>query len=250
MKYLLGAVSAAVLLTSSAFAADMPTKARVAYPASPVNWTGCYVGVNGGGGWSREDRTLTSAIGLPVNQAQGSVSANGAAAGGQIGCDYQFNSTWVVGIRGMWDWSNIKGSNAVALPNVGNVTDETNDTKVKSFGTLTGRLGYLVSPTVMLYGLGGVAWARSEYAISSAALGGQTFTGAATRVGYDVGLGLSWMFMPNWNLWLEYDHMGFANKTVTLNGVGVFAPLFVGVDMKQNIDKVLVGLDYRFSLGR
>ena len=139
---------------------------------------------------------------------------------------------------------------ARALPNVGNNPDEFNNTKVKSFGTLTGRLGYLVSPTLMLYGLGGFAWSQNHYTLTAASVGGEIFAGDSSQTGYDVGVGVSWMFMPNWDLWLEYDHMGFGTKNVLFNGKGIAAPLFVGIDEKQRIDKVLVGVDYRFSLGR
>lgn len=247
---LFGALALSVASASGAFAADMPVKARMADPVTRANWTGCYIGVNAGGGWSREDRTLTNANGFLFTQPQGSVTASGLAAGGQIGCDYQFSSTWVVGIRGMWDGSNLTGSNAVALPNIGNNPDEFNNTKVKSFATLTGRLGYLVSPTLMLYGLGGFAWSQNHYTLTSVSAGGEIFSGNSTRTGYDVGVGVSWMFMPNWNLWLEYDHMGFGTKNVMFNGEGIAAPLFVGLDVSQRIDKVLVGIDYRFSLGQ
>ena len=73
--------------------------------------------------------------------------------------------------------------------------------------------------------------------------------GDQSRTGYDVGVGLSWMFAQNWDLWVEYDHMGFGTKNMNLPGVGLFAALPYTADVTQNVDKVLVGIDYRFHWG-
>lgn len=181
---------------------------------------------------------------------QGSQSANGWAYGGQIGCDYQFNDKLVVGIRGMWNGSNISGDNLVPLPNVSNFVDQTDHAKLKSFGTLTGRVGYLMTPTVMIYGLGGVAWSKTNFTVSSAIAGGQIFAGDQRSTGYDVGLGLSWMAAPNWEVWGEYNHLGFGRKSMTLIGQGLFAGVNVGFDLKQDIDLVTVGVNYRFGAMR
>jgi outer membrane immunogenic protein len=247
----LGAAALSIACAPAALAADMPVKARVAPPVMGPSWTGCYVGANAGGGWAREDRIFTSTNGVPAVPLVplGSQTASGLAAGGQIGCDYQFNNQWVVGVRGMWDWSNLKGSNFSPVPNVGNNVDEFNNTKVKSFGTVTARVGFLASPAVMLYGLGGVAWSQNHYTITAASAGGELQTGDQTRIGYDIGAGVSWMIAPNWDLWLEYDHMGFGTKNVLLTGELALTGLNVGVDIKENIDKVLVGVNYRFSMG-
>ena len=61
MKKLLLAGAAIIALGSaSASAADiqrrqMPAKAPAYLPPPPYNWTGFYVGINGGGGWGRSD---------------------------------------------------------------------------------------------------------------------------------------------------------------------------------------------------
>jgi outer membrane immunogenic protein len=244
---LFGVVALSVAGVPGSLAADMPTKARVAAPVMGPSWTACYIGGNGGGGWARESRTWTSVNGTPLNPAfpLGSPTASGLAVGGQIGCDYQFNSNWVVGVRGMWDWSSLKGSSFIPLPNIGNFRDQFSNTKVESFGTVVGRVGYLVSPTVMLYGLGGVAWSKNHYTVTTASAGGDgvLFSGDQARIGYDVGAGVSWMFAPNWALWVEYDHMGFGTKTASLTGALGLAGFTVDVDVKQNIDKVLLGVD-------
>lgn len=232
----------------AALAADVPLKA----PANAVraSWTGCYIGINGGGGWAANNVQWSSVNGVPVAGGpltRGSQSASGWAAGGQIGCDYQFNEKLVVGIRGMWDGAKISGDNLVPVPNVGNFADQTDHAKTKSFATLTGRVGFLMTPTVMVYGLGGIAWSKTDFTVSTAIGGGQVFAGDQRATGYDVGAGLSWMFAPNWEVWGEYNRLGFGRKSTTLVGQGIFTGVNVGFDLKQDIDLVLVGINYRFG---
>jgi len=244
-KLLVAGIAAAAFCSAPALAADLPTKAPVYRPA-PValfNWTGCYFGANTGYAWASKSGTLTIFDGDPSGDPLGSLTANGWAYGGQIGCDYQFNNNWVVGIRGMLDGSSMKGSNHLtATPDL---SGDTSTIKVGSFGTVVAKLGYLLNPTLELYGLAGVAWVRDKYTWTDPELG--AFASAnQTRTGYDVGVGISWMFARNWELWLEYDYMGFGTKNVTLNGEGLTAGEIFGSDVKQSVSKVLVGIDFRF----
>jgi hypothetical protein len=67
----------------------------------------------------------------------GSNTGSSFIGGGQIGCDYQFASNWVIGIQGKTEFGNINSSNLVAaFPGVTAVF------KLKNTETLTGRLGY------------------------------------------------------------------------------------------------------------
>ena len=57
------------------------------------------------------------------------------------------------------------------------------------------------------------------------------------------------MFARNWNLWIEYDHMGFGTKNVVFTGEGPIAGNLLRVDVKQSVNTVLLGVDYRFGGG-
>ena len=233
---------------SVASAADLPVKAPVykASVAAPVySWTGCYFGANTGYAWAHTGFVETSVNGIPETFDRGSQTDKGWAYGGQIGCDYQFNNNWVAGIRGMWDGSDITGSRDVGP---GDFVAGTDNVKIDSFATLVGKLGYLLSPTLQLYGLGGVAWVHDHYFGTDPRFG-EISSANQSRIGYDVGVGLSWMFVRNWDLWVEYDYMGFGTKNVTFNGEGINSGVLLGVDVKQNVSKVLLGIDYRFNLG-
>ena len=130
-------------------------------------------------------------------------------------------------------------------------SDISNHYKIDSFGTVVGKLGVLLNPTVQLYGLAGVAWVRDNLFWTNTSGIFDEFANAApqTRTGYDVGVGLSWMFARNWDVWVEYDHMGFGTKNINLTGEGGFAGFVYGAAVKQSVDKVLVGIDYRFNWG-
>ena len=99
-KWSLSLAAAAIgLAASQASAADLPRRAPPAYipPAPPpITWTGCYIGGNVGGVFTRVEADFDF----------GEVSHNnsGFTGGGQIGCDYQWAGTgWVIGFRNMFN---------------------------------------------------------------------------------------------------------------------------------------------------
>ena len=73
-------------------AADLPVRqAPQAYAPPPViayfNWTGCYVGLNGGYGWSK-DNSIDAAYAGGTNFAGANwVSVSGGFGGAQAGCN-------------------------------------------------------------------------------------------------------------------------------------------------------------------
>src|SRR5713101_1902643 len=106
-KILLGSVATGALMAAgSANAADLGP--RPAYKAPPIvapipvfSWTGCFVGAHGGYAWAKNDvREHTTFSSSPAFSGSQSQDTSGAIFGGQIGCDYQFSSNFVVGIQG------------------------------------------------------------------------------------------------------------------------------------------------------
>jgi outer membrane immunogenic protein len=228
------------LAASQASAADLPRKAPayVPPPPPPYVWTGCYIGGNAGGAFAHVDVTdVTSG-------ASGSKSSNtGFAGGGQIGCDYQFYNSWVVGIRNMFDGTDIKGSRTFADPfQAGGFA--TVDTRVRWFDALTGRLGYLVAPNWLIYGQGGAAWTKAE-ATAFNGLGAQIGSVSGnSRTGWTAGGGVEWMFVPHWSLFVEYNYMGFGTRSSSFAACGAAT---CGIfSAKANIQDVLVGVNYKF----
>src|SRR5258708_5087556 len=111
-KAWLSSAALAAFVTSSlaAFAADLPVKAPTMAPIALYNWTGCYIGGHIGGAFS--DDTATNRLG-----ASRSHNSSGFVGGGQIGCDYQFAPSWVLGAEGRGAWTSLKASNAGGVTN-------------------------------------------------------------------------------------------------------------------------------------
>ena len=117
----------------------MPAKAP-AYIAPIYNWTGFYVGINGGGGWGGSE--------FSAPFSTGSFDTSGGLVGGTIGYNWQMNQ-FVFGLEGDIDWSNIRGSAACA----GTTCEARNDW----LSTVRGRFGYAFD-RFMPYVTGGAAF--------------------------------------------------------------------------------------------
>jgi outer membrane immunogenic protein len=144
---------------SIASAADMAVKAPPLAPAPVYSWTGCYIGANAGGA----DTTKKYPNFWAQEGYVDSLTAGGPVYGGQIGCDYQVNNNWVVGIRGMWDGANARGHDTYVFPGD---TVVPNNARIGSIATVVGKLGYLVTPNIQLYGVGGWAYVYDNYNVS------------------------------------------------------------------------------------
>ena len=95
-RVLLGAVSL-VAIGDPALAADLPARTYVPTKAPAIvspayDWSGFYLGVDGGGGWNRNCWSNTSFFGTPVSPSasEGCSTASGGTVGGQVG--YAFNN--------------------------------------------------------------------------------------------------------------------------------------------------------------
>jgi len=215
--------------TTSAIAADMPVKAPPPAPAPVYLWTGCYVGVNIG--WAQVSAHFTDRF---DGDDDGRLSSSGFVGGGQIGCDYQFAQNWVFGIQGMFDGADISRNRLSILDPF-----FTFHSRVNSFGTITARLGYLVTPQFLFYAKGG--WGTVHHRIS--VVDGDGFlrgSVSGNSSGGDVGVGFEYMFAPNWTFFVEYDHIFLNNRTF------VFADEFTD-NVRRDFNKVLFGINWRFG---
>src|ERR1700688_4673489 len=97
-----GIVVIASLLSTGAFAADLAPRPYTKAPpiADPgYNWTGFYVGINGGYSWGKASETALIGAPFPANAAA-TVKQNvdGGLFGGQIGYNWQVDRNWVLGL--------------------------------------------------------------------------------------------------------------------------------------------------------
>ena len=75
------------------------------------------------------------------------------------------------------------------------------DFKNSWFDTLTGRIGYSVTPAWLWYFQGGAAWAKNSADVTIN--GFDVGSVSRTRTGWTVGGGVEWMFAPHWSAFLE-----------------------------------------------
>jgi outer membrane immunogenic protein len=205
----IGAASAADLSRPAPY----PTKAPPPYIAPFYNWTGFYIGVNGGGAWGTSSwSTLPS-----------SFNTSGGLAGGTIGYNWQFGQ-FVYGLEGDADWSDIRGNTGVVGCGVFNC-----QTKNDFLSTVRGRVGF-AADRFMPYVTGGLA-------IGDIRTSGPGFVGVnQTNAGWTVGGGLEFALPANWTAKVEYLYVDLGNVN---NNVG-----FGNVNFTTNV--VRGGLNYRF----
>lgn len=227
---LLAAVSLVALsATAPALAADLAARPYTKAPAmiaTVYDWSGFYIGINGGGGSSHATWDL---VGFGRD---GSHDATGGTVGGQVGYRMQ-SGQFVFGVEGQGNWADFSGSH------IGAISGFTNHTKIDSFGLITGQVGYAWN-NVLLYAKGGAAVVGTKY---DASFGGVTASASDTRWGGTIGAGIEFGFAPNWSVGAEYNHIFLGGKDQTLTGgLGVFA-----VNTKQDVDMGLVRLNYKFG---
>jgi outer membrane immunogenic protein len=237
---LLAATFVAMTTACSAFAADLPVKARP--PASALfSWTGCYIGANVGGAVS-DDRT-TGEFGNTIT-----FTSQGFIGGGQIGCDYEFAPRWVVGAEARTAWSSVQNSHGATVTNhVTLVTLPSQFTLTNDFlASATARLGYSIADRWLVFARGGAAWTRENADDAFTRVSGQAVDPRVSlnRTGWTAGAGVEWAFAPHWSVGLEYNFHDFGNHSTTLSdntGVTVTFPSF-----KDAIHAVTADVNYRF----
>jgi outer membrane immunogenic protein len=247
-KFLISATGALVigLGIAPASAADLAARPYTKAPpmmAAIYDWSGFYIGANGGWGSSRNCWDLTTPAGAFVAN-EGCHDADGGTIGGQIGYRWQANS-WVFGLEAQGNWADLSGRN-VSLFNGA----FTNDTRTDAFGLFTGQLGYAWDAT-LLYVKGGAAVTSNRYRSFDIASGLQATDNVNdTRWGAVVGVGLEYAFAPNWSLGFEYDHlfMGDNSRTFLNNGVAGAPGTLFGTDrIRQDMDLATARINYRWG---
>ncbi|HEY7230416.1 MAG TPA: outer membrane beta-barrel protein [Pseudolabrys sp.] len=231
------AAGLAVALAQAASAADLPRKAPAYVPPAPppMTWTGCYIGANIGGAWSRFE--------TDTNFGDLSRSNGGFAGGGQIGCDYQFaGNGLVIGFRNMFDGTTNHRDQTFTLTGATGTADFHN----RWFDALTGRIGYSWAPPWLIYFQGGAAWSRVEADFTVVEPGLVTTSSASkTKTGWTVGLGGEYRFTPNWSVFLEGNYYDFGDRDQVIV-TPVACPAGCAFNTHAKAATVLVGVNYRF----
>jgi outer membrane immunogenic protein len=244
-KLLLASAALAVLgAATSASAADLAARPYTKAPPMIVamyDWSGFYIGGNGGWGTSRKCWDTTTVLNTPLAFNEGCHDASGGTAGGQIGYRWQ-SAAWVFGLEAQGNWADFKGSNVSQL-----VLGATgNRSKIEAFGLFTGQIGYAWNNT-LLYVKGGAAVTSDKYEGYTVATNVVFDTAKETRWGGTVGVGLEYGFTPNWSFAVEYDHMFMQNGTNSFASTTV-PGVTTRIDrIGQDVDVVTARINYKWG---
>ena len=242
-SFLLATVGLVALvgIAAPASAADMAVKARPPAPVlAPIyDWTGFYIGANGGWGQSHNCWDFVDA-GWRRPSLTAAATRSGGLFGGQVGYRWQA-SQWVFGVEAQGDWADLSNTR-VSLFDPALSTR----TKTDGIGLFTGQIGYAWN-AALLYVKGGAAVTSNRFSILDNVTGFELASASSTRWGGTVGVGFEYGFAPNWSFGVEYDHlfMGDANNSFT-----IVNPLVAGVlnnRISQDVDMVTLRINYRFG---
>lgn len=221
-RFVFAGLGALAMMMGAANAADIarrPAAMPVKAPAyAPYNWTGFYIGINGGGGWG------TSSWSGPTSS--NSTNVSGGLVGGTVGYNMQMNQA-VFGLEGDIDWSNIRGSTSAAP------CTTSCETRNSWLGTVRGRIGYAFD-RFLPYFTGGLA--VGDIQANPTGFGGST----STKAGWTLGGGLEAAIAGPWTAKVEYLYVDLGSMNC---GAGNCA-VSTDVNLKANV--VRAGLNYRF----
>ena len=254
-KLFLASAGLFALSIAPALAADLPartyTKAPAVIPPAIYNWSGFYIGINGGGASSHNCWDLNNVAGfgavVPV-LSEGCHDASGGLVGGQIGYRWQA-ANWVFGVEAQGDWADLTGSNASnVVAALAGTPLLTNNTRIDAIGLFTGQIGYAWN-NVLWYVKGGAAVTDNRWQGSITGLGTVVDTITDTRWGGAVGTGLEIGFAPGWSVAFEYDHlfMGSTNATLGFTTASGFVGPSRTDSIRQDVDMGTVRVNYTFG---
>jgi outer membrane immunogenic protein len=225
MKRFIVSVLVSIVAVGHALAADLPQppppppQAPVFVPVPVYNWSGIYVGINGGYGFGNANWSG------PLNS--GTSNANGGLIGGTLGVNFQ-SGAFVAGIEGDFDWSGINSNTANTFCAV-TANCQTGNTWLS---TLRGRAGF-ASDRILFYGTAGGVFGNEQLTANGA-------TSTKTQAGWTAGAGVEAAFAENWTAKLEYLYMDLGKITC-----GVCGGVPVSVTLTNNI--IRAGINYKFN---
>ncbi|MBO0902759.1 outer membrane protein [Jiella sonneratiae] len=268
IRRLMLTTSALIGMAGTAMAADVLVEpaAPAPYVSSVYDWSGLYIGINGGYAWGNVDTSTTIPAGSNINgvasalaiaSGTGGFDSNGGLAGVQVGYNYQ-TGPYVVGVEADVDWSGLDDTRDSGIFTLGGFNARTtDDLDMNVLATVRGRLGYAMD-RLLVYGTGGLAWSDATVRRNldwSFADGCPPVGGGLQRchvgeedfdIGYTVGAGLEYAFTENFTAKVEYQYIDFGDEPFrTVNANIPNQPLDHEVSL--DIHTIRVGLNYKFN---
>jgi outer membrane immunogenic protein len=243
MRVIVVAVLALLAGLGCAVAADMPVPQAAPVPPPTYypayyNWSGVYLGVNGGYGFGQSQCSVDGV-------STGNFNIKGFLVGGTLGVNYQTGS-YLVGFESDFDWSGVQGSSSTAAcvaagaagvpPLAAGTTCQTKSTWL---GTARARVGYAFD-RLLLFGTGGAAFSNLQPVLNP----GGVISQPPAQLGWTAGAGVEYAFTDAISTKIEYLFVNLGTVTCpTATGCGPFGAH--SFTFTENV--VRAGVNYRFS---
>lgn len=293
MKRMSAAALMLALSTGTGFAADLPSFKAPAAPPPPaiLPWAGFYIGGSAGYAWDGSNSIQTvGAVAAPFGVLGGASSiaaaasansgvnapADGFVRSGELGYNYVFGGGFLAGVEADFSGLAMRGRGfaagaATAAPDTASTALDAQKI-IDWLGTVRGRVGYLVTPSVLVFGSGGFAYGRARADVHLAhlwaapsCLGANCFLSVGgignysdVRTGWAAGGGAEWMALSDMSLRLEYLYFDLGGASFTTPwAVALTAPLGPGAGLfvathRARFDGHIVraGLDWHFDYAK
>jgi opacity protein-like surface antigen len=216
----------------------------------PWTWAGFYLGAHAGYGWARDPfNNLLLSNSVPLS----GVDSRGFVGGFQAGANWQSGS-FVGGLEIDLSGTDIKGSASNSGIFFGALSQGSQTDKFDRLGSARARIGYLVTPSLLLYATGGPGWARLVTDQETVAtLPGTppittSFVTPTWMFGWTAGAGVETrLWNSNWLARVEYLHYDFGSGTSTQTFLPGGAPLNIATSGHLTNDVVRAGLSYKLD---
>lgn len=225
--------------------------------ASADDWSGLYIGAHAGyasADWGVDLSRTTGAIiyNDPFPADANSLNDDSGWLGGlQIGANYQ-TASLVFGIEADVTWADVSAKGTfVTVPN-NTIWDISSDLEV--LGTLRGRVGFLATNSLLLYGTGGLAWGTADTKQATTHLPGNIpgarTSGDGNHIGYAIGGGGEYKISSNVSIKAEYLYIDLGDADYNLKGTvapGNPTPWAESFEQDIQLHTFRVGLNYAFD---
>jgi outer membrane immunogenic protein len=253
MKSLLltgAAVAALATVAAPASAADLPRKsvapAPFVQPVPVFNWTGFYVGLNGGYAFDGGKSQITGSPAFLGLAPAGNLKTigDGFTIGATVGYNYQINN-FVAGLEADLNYIDVGKSVSQTISGVTTVVSQ----DPTYLGTVRGRLG-VTFDRLLVYGTGGLAFGNQDAATTVSTGAGQFWSGGKDDIkfGWTLGAGVEYAVTNNLSAKIEYLYydLGKTNYSA-LQSAGASLPgVFADTSAENRGNIVRAGINYRF----